>query len=125
MQPELPASVPDDDKVLLENILIALQSLRTGDEPLCSKYKVDVAPTCYVIRAILPPSSPFEIHLDDLLFLQSVSPSRIEHIAVAKRTSHELVIRVLDCKQRISVTSTTAFHVSATRKRKWTAILSA
>jgi hypothetical protein len=122
----IPATVPEEDVPLLENILTALRNLATTETPLCSKYKIDVAPTFYLVRAVLPLSDPFEIQLADLLFLQSISPARIEHIAIARSSSLELVIRVLDCKQRIAVTSTVVFHnnVCATRKRKWLALSS-
>ena len=118
----IPPSIPDDDAVLLDNLLTALQSLQGPDNtPLCAKYKVEVAPTCYVVRAVLP-ADAFEFHVSDLLFLQSISPARIEHMAIARRPGAplELVMRVLDCKQRIIVTSTVSFSSSqATRKRKW------
>ena len=124
----IPATVPEEDTLLLENILTALRNLTVAntESPLCSKYKIDVAPTHYLVRAVLPSSDPFEIQLADLLFLQSISPARIEHIAIARTASLELVIRVLDCKQRIAITSTIAFHnnVCATRKRKWLALSS-
>jgi hypothetical protein len=120
-QPQIPSTIPEEDTTLLENVLTALRSLSTGNTPTCSKYKIDVAPTCYVVRAILPSSAEhFEIHLDDLLFIQSVGPARIEHVAITKRppsNTLELIVRVLDCKQRIMVASSVSFH--ATRKRKW------
>ena len=117
----IPITVPTQDIPLLENVLIAMQSLTTGSTPTCSKYKIDIAPTGYLVHATLPSSSEhFEIHLDDLLFLQSISPARVEHVAIGRRppNSMELIVRVLDFKQRILVTSSVAFS-KATRKRKW------
>ena len=121
---DIPSSVPADDTLLLQNILTAMQSLCTGSTPTCSKYKIDIIPTGYLVRATLPSSSEhFEIHLDDFLFIQSVSPSRVEHVAVARRppSCMELVVRVLDFKQRVLVTSSVSFS-RATRKRKWLSI---
>ena len=113
--------------LLIQNILAGMQSLTTGSTPTCSKYKIDITPTGYLVHATLPSSTTehFEIHLADLLFLQSISPSRIEHIAVGRRPPNatmELLLRVLDFKQRIIVTSSVCFSssaITATRKRKW------
>jgi hypothetical protein len=100
-----------------------MKSLVTGDTATCSKYRVDTVPTGYLIRATLPASEHFEVHLDDLLFLQSISPARIEQIAIARRppNSMELLVRLLDFKQRVAITSTVSFYSHATRKRKWMA----
>ena len=124
MSHEIPETVPDDDVILLENVLTAVKSLKTGSTPTCTKYKIDITPTGYLVHATLPSSSEhFELHLEDLLFIQSVSPSRIDHVAIGRRppNSTELVVRVLDFKQRISVTASVAFSC-ATRKRKFLAL---
>jgi hypothetical protein len=120
---DIPPSIPEEDSVLLENVLTAVKSLKTGSTPICAKYKIDITPTGYLVHAPLPSSSEhFEVHLDDMLFIQSISPARIEHVAVSRRppNSIELVVRILDCKQRILVTSSVCFS-NATRKRKWDA----
>lgn len=117
---ELP-NIPDDDLLLIENILKGLQSLGTKDTPICIKYKVDIINNGYLIRGVLPPIDIFEIDLEDLLFVQSISPSRIEKVCIAKSLPQqpqcEMLIKVLDHKQKIMITSVTSF--SATRKRKW------
>ena len=121
------SGVPAEDTLLVQNVLDAMKSLTASGSstPMCSKYKIDLTPTGYLVHATLPATEHFEIHLDDFLFLQSVSPSRIEHVGVARRPPMlELVVRVLDFKQRIIITSSVSFS-NATRKRKWQAIIDA
>ena len=119
-------NIPPEDTLLVQNIVSAMQSLQTGSTPTCSKYKIEITPIGYLVHATLPSSEHFEIHLDDFLFLQSVSPSRIEHVAIARRPPNampELIVHILDFKQRILVTSSVSFS-KATRKRKWTSVFS-
>jgi hypothetical protein len=118
---ELP-NIPDDDLILVENILKVVKGLGTKDVSLCVKYKVDIIQTGYLLRAVLPATDVYEVDLEDLLFIQSVSPSRIERVCIAKSSSQqtEIIIKILDYKQKIMVTSVTSF--SATRKRKFTQI---
>lgn len=121
---ELPSNIADDDIVLVENILSAVQSLGTEDSPLCVKYKVKVVANGYILGACLPSADVFEIDLDDLLFVKSISPSRIDSVCIAKTTaqgSTELLVKILDHKQRIMITRSTSF--SATRKRKFNSIV--
>ena len=84
---ELPSNIADDDIVLVENILSAVQSLGTEDSPLCVKYKVKVVANGYILSACLPSADVFEIDLDDLLFVKSISPSRIDSVCIAKTTA--------------------------------------
>jgi hypothetical protein len=121
---DLPSNIADDDVVLVENILSAVQSLGTEDSPLCVKYKVKVVANGYILGACLPSADVFEVDLDDLLFVKSISPSRIDSVCIAKNTaqgSTELLVKILDHKQRIMITRSTSF--SATRKRKFNSIL--
>jgi hypothetical protein len=116
---ELP-NIEEDDIILVENILKAMQSLGPEGSPICVRYKVKVITTGYILRAFLPSSDVYEIDLDDLLFIKSISPSRIDSVCIARvaaQCSSELIVKVLDHKQRIMVTRSTSF--SATRKRKW------
>jgi len=111
---DLLAKVPDEDKVLIENILQGLESLGSDEFPACRKYKVTIIATGYLIHAKLPASDPFEVNIEDLLFLQSIHPARIENIAIG-RASHgthnvELFIRVLDFRQRIMIKSSIALY---------------
>ena len=148
---ELPSSVPEEDVLVLQNILTALESLggdgssnstrrrrkqqkkdeeeeeEDGGLPLpllCTRYKVDVVPAGgYLLSATLPDDRHFEIGLDDLLFLQSVSPARIESLAIGRAAAPpaavELFIRVLDARQHVMITSTTAFWSHSTRSKRF------
>ena len=117
---ELPPTVLEEDVVLLQNVLTALHSLSAGGNSsssstnkLCTRYKVEPLEEKdgYLVRGSLPANTDFfEITLDDLLFLQSVSPARITSVAVGRTGGPvELFIRVLDARQRIMVQSTTTF----------------
>jgi hypothetical protein len=119
---ELPASVPAEDLLILEHILTALQSFgEEASSPCCVRYRVRVIEgKGYLLHATLPHTDPFELTLDDLLFLRSTHPARIERIALGRSTSSsacELVILVLDATQRVMVTSDVAFY-SCTRSQK-------
>jgi hypothetical protein len=109
--------VLDEDVMVLEHILTALQSIAA-----CQQYRVRVwEKKGYLIHAALPSSDPFELSLDDLLFLRSIHPARIESLTFARSTAggpSELLIWVLDATQPVMVVSTVAFF-SATRKRKF------
>ena len=111
---DLPATVLEEDVPVLQNLLTALH----GMDPLVERYKVELVATGYLVRAALSPA--FELGLDDLLYLQSISPARIERVALARAAGGqplELLVRVLDAKQRVMITSTVAFF-NATRKRR-------
>ena len=115
---ELPV-IPDEDVVLVQNILEGMQSLGSEDMPICEKYNVKTVNDGYFLRAVFPAEDVFELDFDDLLFIKSISPSRIDSICIARTQTQgltELVVKVLDHKQRIMITKTTSF--SATRKRK-------
>jgi len=112
-------NIHEDDKVLVENIINALESLGTRDMPLCRKYKILTIPTGYHLIARLPNVDIFNVHLEDLLFLQSISPSRIENISIGRNSNHpsvELSVKILNNEQKIMITSSISFHT--TRKRK-------
>ena len=121
---ELP-NIEEDDIILVENVLKALQSLGPKDSPICVKYKVNAIDDAgyILISAFLPATDVFEIDLDDLLFIKSISTSRVDSVCIARvatQGSCEVIVKVLDSKQRIMVTRTTSF--SATRKRTWETI---
>ncbi len=109
--------------VLLQNVLVALQSLGIDSataQPLCQMYKVENTNTGYLIHAAMPATDLFEITHDDVLFLKSISPARMDGVGFGRCVQGggcELLIRVLDSKQRIMVTSTVTFF-SVARKRK-------
>jgi hypothetical protein len=110
---ELPEDISEDDEILLTGILAALCSLE-----LCSGYQVQVAPpTAFVIRGTLH-GEAFEVDMEDLQFIHTASPLRIQRIAVARcGAANELVVRVLNSKQRIMLTDATTFYVSSRRRR--------
>lgn len=118
---ELPSCIPPEDVLVIEHILTALQNLE-GSTPPCVQYKVDlVASKGYLLHATLPAVDPFEITLDDLLFLRSIHPARVERIAFARALPNqpcELLIHILDASQPVMVSSTVVFF-SAARKRKF------
>jgi len=121
---DLKEQVHADDQIIIENIVTSIESLGTKQQPLFVNYKLDVIPTGYVVRARLPQSDIFEMSIDDLLFLQSISPSRIESISICRTsTNHapELRIKVLDKNQRVMIAS--SVHFSCTRKRKFNSVL--
>lgn len=115
---ELPENISEDDEFLLTSILTAIYA---GE--VCSSYKVHLIPTGYLIRGTLGNEEDFEIDLDDLQFITCVNPIRIERIAVCKSGGKtELVVKVLNTKQRVMVT--TSCTLMATKKRKYTQISS-
>jgi hypothetical protein len=110
---ELPEDVSEDDEVLLTSVLTALCAL-----DVCTAYRVKhMKPHSFLIMGTLPDES-FEVDLEDLQFLHKASPLRIERVVVARvGGANELVVKVLNSKQRIMLTDTSMFYVS-TRKRK-------
>lgn len=114
-------NIHEDDKIVIENIIHALESLGSEQLPTCRKYKVTSILTGYILTAKLPTTDVFEISMDDLLYLQSISPARIENIAIGRNVhnahSVELSLKILNHEQRVMIRSTTQFH-SSTRKRK-------
>ena len=115
-------NLPADDKIIIDNIITALESLGTPDFPICKKYKITQIPRGYMISVKLPLQDVFEITLDDLIFLQSINPTRIENISIGRCTkpspSLELFVRVLNSSQRIMIKSRISFY-DAVRKRKF------
>jgi hypothetical protein len=123
LETDIIKDVRDEDKVLVCNVLRALDSLGTEESPLCRKYKVNILNTCYMVHAKLPTVDPFEITLDDLLFVQSVNPTRIENIAISRTYPQnnanvvELLIKILDCRQHIMIKSSVSFHQYSTENK--------
>lgn len=119
---EILQNILEDDKCLIENIIQALENLGTDDFALCRKYKITSIPVGYMLYAKLPSNDIFEINLEDLLFIQSISPARIENISIGRTCSNsnilELCIKVLNSEQKVMIKSQTTFF-SAMRKRKF------
>ena len=112
---ELPEDISEDDEVLLTNVLTAMYA---GD--ICSSYKIHTIPNGYLIRGSILCEDNFEIELDDLQLITSVNPIRIERVAICKcgGGNTELVVKLLNCKQRVMIATSTTF--TATKKRKYT-----
>ena len=112
---ELPDDISEDDEFLLTNVLTAMYA---GD--FCSSYKIHIIPNGYLIRGTISNDDSFEIELDDLQFITSVNPIRIERVAICKcgGGNTELVVKLLNCKQRVMIATSTTF--TATKKRKYT-----
>jgi cephalosporin-C deacetylase-like acetyl esterase len=120
---ELPISVLEEDVAVIRNILTGLDDLglTKGGVSLCTKYRVDVIPTGYLVRATLPSVDVMEIELEDLLFLQSISPARIEKVAIIRASQGgacEIAVRMLDHTQHIMITSYTTFSAARVVKRR-------
>lgn len=119
---ELPAATPPEDALVLEHMLTALQSL--GNGALALRYRVSVIKgKGYLLHAALPTHDPFELTQDDIHFLNSIHPARLESVGFARTVPGgpcELVLLVLNSAQRVMVTASVAF--SATRKRKFTPV---
>ena len=150
---ELPSGVPPEDMVVIQNILIGLQSLtsfgggnayaadgggsssssnhnnnshtsehdRGGGEPLCAKYKVDLTHNGYLIKGAIPHSDIFEVTENDLLYLKGINPARIESAAVARLNAAgpcEVLIRVLNGKQRVMVSSSVSYFTTVRKKQR-------
>ena len=113
---DLPCDISEDDSNLLTSVLSAVHATE-----ISSFYKVIVTPTGYLIRGTL--ADDFEIDSEDLAFFISVNPTRVERVAVCNSNGkNELVIKVLNMKQRVMVTTSCSFI--ANKKRKYTSILS-
>lgn len=119
---EIFQNILEDDKLLIDNIIQALENLGNEENTWCKKYKINTIPVGYMLFAKLPTTDVFEISLEDLLYIQSISPSRIENISIGRTTPNsnliELCIKILNCDQKVMIKSKTVFYSTA-RKRKF------
>ena len=100
---ELPADTSEDDRVLLHNLLTVLEA----SSP-CRSYRVDVTATGFRVRGALAVEA-FEVDSDDLHVIASVSPLRVERVAVSRAAGqNELVVTVLNAKQRVMAATAVA-----------------
>lgn len=116
-------NIPVEDRCIIENLMEAIESLSIHHHPVFSKYKLDIVTTGYILKAKFPHSDVFEISLDDVLFLKSISPARIENIIFCRNVPNhtpEMHVKVLDHNQKVMITSSVNF--SCTRKRKFSSI---
>ena len=108
---ELPNDIPDDDATLLHNVLTAMQALDA-----CRSYKVHVTTVGYLIRGALR-ADTFEIDGEDLHFIASVSPLRVERTLVARAAGrNEILVKVLNGRQRVMLADAATFI--AVKKRR-------
>ena len=118
---ELPQDIGEEDEHLLTGILSVLCSTE-----LCHGYKVQIMPpphqNAFLIRGALH-EDVFEVSLDDMHFIQNADPLRIEKIVVSRcgGGNNELVLKVLNSKQRVILTESSTFYVCR-RKRKFSKI---
>jgi len=111
---EMPEDVSEDDELLLTSVLSVLCSL-----DICCAYSVQHTQqnTAFMIKGVLQEDS-FEIGLDDLRFIHMVNPLRIEYVGVSRcGGTNELLVRVLNTKQRIMITEDTAFFICSRRRK--------
>ena len=121
---ELPVNTPEEDIIPLNNVLIAMLHVGArGDGGKGIDLKLKVKPLAgggYLLRAILPDTDVFELSLEDLLLLHSVSPARVIDVAVGRSQAGapcEIIVKMLDSKQPLMTVSTIQF--SASHKRKF------
>lgn len=108
---QLPDDIAEDDQILLHNVLTAMRACEA-----CSSYRVDVVPTGFLVRGLLSDDN-FEIDSDDIFMVGEVCALRIERLAVARSAGrNELVVKVLNCKQRVMIAGSATF--TACKKRK-------
>lgn len=123
LQDDILVDVSKEDRVILDNIMQAIDNLGVREQPIFSSYKVEIVPTGYIVRAKISLSDVFELSFDDLFFIQSISPARIESIVFCRTSTHsspELQIKVLDHHQKVMITSSVSF--SCNRKRKFSSV---
>lgn len=121
---EIPVDTPEEDIISINNVLTALMNIGGPQNQVACAYKIKPIKTGYLLRAVLPPSDIFEFSLEDLLFLHSVSPARVERVNVARSQSGgpiEIVVKIINSKQPIMVVSTLHF-ATATHKRKFESV---
>lgn len=108
---ELPEDIPDDDRVVLHNVLTAMHACGA-----CHSYRVDTTQTGFLIRGLLSDEA-FEIDSDDIFLVGEVCSLRVERVAVARTAGqNELVVKVLNTKQRVMIAGSATF--TACKKRK-------
>ena len=111
---ELPSELHAEDRQLVTNALTAMAAL-----DICESYKVEVSPATghVVVRGVLK-ADVCEVDSDDVNMLMSVSPSRIERVAVVRvpPSRIDITVRILDHSQRVMVTGLASFI--AMKKRR-------
>jgi hypothetical protein len=119
---ELPPNTPDEDVIVLNNVLSALMHIGKEHKTcVTAGYKVDtIDGVGYLLRALLPQNDIFEFSLEELIWLHGVNPARVERVNICRSavgSSCEIVVKVLNAKQRVMTVSTLNFV--GTHKRRW------
>lgn len=73
--------VADEDKPLIQSIILAMQAVR-HPEKLFRSWSVVIDPSGYLVTGMLP--TDFELNLSDLELLQAVNPLRITSVRVVQ-----------------------------------------
>ena len=118
---ELPPNTPDEDVIVLNNLLSALMNIgKEHKSCITTGYKVDIIDVGYLLRAVLPANDIFEFSLEDLLWIRGVNPARVDRVNVCRSGAGgacEIVVKVFNAKQRLMTVSTLSFV--GVHKRSW------
>jgi hypothetical protein len=118
---ELPPNTPDEDVIVLNNLLTALMNVGKEHKTcITSGYKVETIEVGYLLRVVLPASDIFEFSLEDLLWIRGVNPARTDRVNVCRSSTGapcEIVVKVLNSKQRLMTVSNLSFV--GIHKRSW------
>jgi hypothetical protein len=112
---ELPEDISEDDEMLLTSILSVLCSL-----DVCTAYSIQpcMQNTCFMIRGTLE-NETFEVGSDELHLIQMANPLRIERVAIGRcEGCNQLLVKVLNSKQRVMALSDDSVFFVCSRKRK-------
>ena len=110
-------AVHEEDRLIVRNVVVALQALRR-DQRLFSSWTVGLQGPCYVVTAFLLESTDYEVGSRELEMIHDVSPLRVQSVAMG-RVGGKHVVRVLvvNKDQPLMLTETQVVHV---RKRsRW------
>lgn len=112
---ELPTELHADDRQLVTNALTAMHALDK-----CESYKVEVSRAGtgrIVVRGVLR-ADVCEVDGDDVNLLMSVSPARVERVAIVRvpPARIDITMCILDCTQRVMITGLASFV--AMKKRR-------
>jgi hypothetical protein len=118
---ELPSNTPDEDIIVLNNLLTALMNIGKEHKTcITSGYKVDFIDVGYLLRVVLPATDIFEFSLEELLWIKGVNPARVDRVNVCRSATGgpcEIVVKVLNSKQRLMTVSNLSFV--GIHKRSW------
>lgn len=79
-EPELP-EVPDDDKMLIRNIVYSVMALNSHD-PFCKRWQVQCISKGYIVVFFLTPK--YAISLHDIVSVRDINPLRITNVVICE-----------------------------------------